>query len=45
MSTYNEEKYIETSLKSLLDQTFQEFEIIIVDNDFYQTTEYQLSCL
>lgn len=32
MSTYNEEKYIETSLKSLLDQTFQEFEIIIVDD-------------
>ena len=32
MSTYNEEKYIETSLKSLLNQTFQEFEIIIVDD-------------
>lgn len=32
MSTYNEEKYIETSLKSLLNQTFREFEIIIVDD-------------
>lgn len=32
MSTYNEEKYIETSLKSLLNQTFKEFEIIIVDD-------------
>lgn len=32
MSTYNEEKYIETSLKSLLNQTFQDFEIIIVDD-------------
>lgn len=32
MSTYNEEKYIVTSLKSLLNQTFQEFEIIIVDD-------------
>ena len=32
MSTYNEEKYIETSLKSLLNQTFKDFEIIIVDD-------------
>ena len=32
MSTYNEEKYIETSLKSLLNQTFSDFEIIIVDD-------------
>lgn len=32
MSTYNEEKYIETSLKSLLNQTFEDFEIIIVDD-------------
>lgn len=32
MSTYNEEKYIETSLKSLLHQSFQDFEIIIVDD-------------
>lgn len=32
MSTYNEEKYIETSMKSLLNQTFEDFEIIIVDD-------------
>ena len=32
MSTYNEEKYIETSLKSILNQTFGDFEIIIVDD-------------
>lgn len=32
MSTYNEENYIETSLKSILNQTFQDFEIIIVDD-------------
>ena len=32
MSIYNEEKYIETSLKSLLNQTFEDFEIIIVDD-------------
>ena len=32
MSTYNEEKNIETSLKSLLDQTFGDFEIIVVDD-------------
>ena len=32
MSTYNEEKYIETSLGSILNQTFKDFEIIIVDD-------------
>ena len=32
MSTYNEEKYIEASLNSLLNQTFKDFEIIIVDD-------------
>lgn len=32
MSTYNDEKYIETSIKSILDQTYPYFEFIIVND-------------
>ncbi|TKX72879.1 glycosyltransferase [Halorubrum sp. GN11_10-6_MGM] len=32
IGVYNEEQYIEASLQSLLDQTFEDFEIIVVDD-------------
>ncbi len=32
LASYNGEKYIETQIKSILDQTYQNFEIIIVDD-------------
>lgn len=32
IGVYNEEQYIEASLQSLLDQTFDDFEIIVVDD-------------
>lgn len=32
MPVYNREKFLPTTIKSLLDQTFQDFEIIIVDD-------------
>ena len=32
MSVYNEEAYIESAIKSLLDQTEQDFEIILFDD-------------
>lgn len=32
VGVYNEEKYIEASLQSLLDQTFGDFEVIVVDD-------------
>ena len=33
MPVYNGEKYLMTSIESILDQTFQDFEFIIVDDD------------
>ncbi|MDY2801481.1 MAG: glycosyltransferase family 2 protein [Fusobacterium mortiferum] len=30
--TYNSEKYIDETLNSVLDQTYREFEIIIIDD-------------
>lgn len=32
MSVYNEEKYIEESINSILSQTYQNFEFIIIDD-------------
>ena len=45
MSVYNEEKYIETSLKSLLNQTFGDFEIIIVDDASTDDTKQRIQRL
>ena len=32
---YNEEKYIEDSIKSVLNQNFKNFEIIVINGFFY----------
>ena len=32
MSVFNREKYLEATLQSIVDQTFQDFELIIIDN-------------
>lgn len=36
--TYNSEKYIETTINSVLDQTFKDFELIIVDDGSQDST-------
>ncbi len=37
--TYNREKYIQETIKSVLDQTFVDFELIIIDNHSEDTTK------
>ena len=32
MACYNHGQYVETAIKSILDQTFQDFELIVADN-------------
>ncbi len=39
MPAFNAERYIDESIKSILDQTFQEFELIIIDDGSTDKTE------
>jgi glycosyltransferase involved in cell wall biosynthesis len=40
--TYNREKYIQETITSVLDQTFDDFELIIIDNHSEDTTKYKI---
>ena len=43
MAVYNAEKYIEASIESILKQTFNDFEVIIINDGSTDNTSYYLS--
>ncbi|MCB1787858.1 MAG: glycosyltransferase family 2 protein [Gammaproteobacteria bacterium] len=45
MPVYNEERYLESAVQSILDQTFGDFELIVVDDCSGDTTQAQLERL
>jgi|GEM_PF-6638458 len=45
MTTLNSEKYLEEAIKSILDQTFKFFELLIIDGGSIDTTAYIVSSI
>lgn len=43
MPVFNCEKYIDEAIQSILDQTFQNFELLIIDDGSTDTTAYKIS--